>query len=199
MLRWGRVAAAYLLLGVFALVAAVFWRGGVPFVHPEPWLALPPKASHTYSLLLGLAVGASVVMGTRHSVARYAWARELHAALRPFARGLTSPAILWLALLSAAGEELMFRGLLQPSIGIWAQAIIFGLVHQLPGPSRWVWVSWASVMGVVLGGVYQLTGSLIGCIAAHALVNGLNLAYLRSHDPSGRRSLGGLLGEQPNP
>ena len=45
--------------------------------------------------------------------------------------------------------------------------------------------------------LFALTGSLIGPIAAHALINGLNLLYLKSHDPEPqRRSLGGLLGQR---
>ena len=32
----------------------------------------------------------------------------------------------------------------------------------------------------------ELTGSLLGPIAAHALVNGLNLQFLKSHEPAAR-------------
>jgi hypothetical protein len=49
----------------------------------------------------------------------------------------------------------------------------------------------------LLGATFKLTGSLAGPIAAHALVNGLNLRYLKLHDPEPpRRVLGGLLGER---
>jgi membrane protease YdiL (CAAX protease family) len=103
-----------------------------------------------------------------------------------------------MAALSAFGEEMLFRGLLGPAIGVVPQALVFGAAHQISGPSRWVWVAWATLVGLALGGMFQLTGSLIGPIAAHALVNALNLAYLKAHDPAPRRSLGGLLGQQPN-
>jgi hypothetical protein len=54
-------------------------------------------------------------------------------------------------------------------------------------------------MGFALGSIFELTGSLVGPIAAHALINWLNLLYLKSHDPGPpRRSLGGLLGERPS-
>lgn len=197
MIRWGRFAAAYAFLGVISCVVAVVWSHGSPLVHPSPWLYLPGRDAHVYSLLVGLAFGALVVMGTRWCVGRFGWARRLHGELRPFARGISVTGIAVLALLSAAGEELLFRGLLQPWIGLVGQALLFGIVHQLPGPSRWVWVSWATLIGLALGALFALTGSLIGPLAAHALINGLNLFYLKSHDPEPqRRSLGGLLGQR---
>ena len=66
------------------------------------------------------------------------------------------------------------------------QALLFGLVHQLPGPSRWVWAGWAFGVGLVLGIIFQLTGSLLGPLAAHALVNGVNLTFLKHYDPAPR-------------
>ena len=133
-----------------------------------------------------------------HSASRscwMSWARALHRQLRPIAASISLPGIAVLAVLSAVGEELFFRGLLQPWIGLVPQALLFGLAHQLPGVSRWVWVAWATLVGLALGAMFQLTGSLAGPLAAHALINGLNLAYLKRYDPEPqRRSLGGLLG-----
>jgi membrane protease YdiL (CAAX protease family) len=184
-------------MGTTAIVIAVVWRDGWPFSHPMPWLWLEPSASHTYSAMLGVALGGLVVMLTRPMVARLAWARALHVELRPFARGITTTGIIVLALLSALGEELLFRGLLHPWLGLLPQALIFGLVHQLPGKSRWVWVTWATLMGLALGAMFELTGSLLGPIAAHALINGFNLQYLKTHDPEPRpKPLGGLLGQR---
>jgi hypothetical protein len=60
-----------------------------------------------------------------------------------------------------------------------------------------VWVAWATVTGLLLGAVFHLSGSLVGPMVAHALINGLNLDFMRRHDPqSPRRSLGGLLGQR---
>lgn len=197
MLRWG--AAAYALLGVLALVVADLWRNGSAFVHPEPWLSLDPAARHVYSALLGVAFGALVVACTRGAVARFGWAKGLHAALRPFARGMSPSTIVVLAGLSSFGEEMLFRGLLGPAIGVIPQALLFGVAHQITGPSRWVWVAWATVVGLALGAIFQLTGSLLGPLLAHALVNALNLAYLKSHDPAPQHGLGGLFRRERYP
>ena len=91
-----------------------------------------------------------------------------------------------------------FAAYLQPWVGLWLQAAAFGIVHaQLRGPSRWAWISWATIMGLAFGATFQLTGSLAGPIAAHALINCLNLSYLKSHDPEPRRrALGGLLSQR---
>ena len=192
--RWGWIALAYALVGAFAAAITVVWRGASPLVHSDGWLGLDLVTAHVYSLSAGLTFGALLVLMTRVSVHYFEWARQLHRALRPFCHGLSLPAVVLLALLSACGEELLFRGLLQPLMGLVPQAVVFGLLHYLPGPSRWVWVGWATAVGVALGGLFAASGSLLGPIAAHALVNGLNLAFLRSHDPAPRRSLGGLLG-----
>ena len=166
-------------------------------MHPEPWLALSSASSHSYSLALGLAVGTLVVVMTRAFVTRFAWAQRLHSELRPLASGLSTTGIVALALLSALGEELLFRGLLAPWLGLLPQALLFGLAHQIRGPSRWIWIGWASLIGLALGSIFQLSGSLLGPIAAHALINGLNLAYLKTHNPEPqRRALGGLLGQR---
>jgi hypothetical protein len=190
---WQRIAVGYALLGTLAAAIAVALRNGSPFAHPSPWLALDLPTREGASLLLGVAFAAFVVATTRIAVARFAWARRLHNDLRPVARSLSPAGIVVLAVASSLGEELLFRGLLAPLVGVVPQAIVFGLLHQMRGASRWVWIAWATAVGLSLGAMFALTGSLAGPLAAHALVNGYNLAFLRAHDPDdGRRRVGGL-------
>jgi membrane protease YdiL (CAAX protease family) len=199
MLRWG--AAAYALLSLILLAISWWWLERLPFTHPDPWLSLAPGLAHAYSLLLGMAYAGAIVVGSRFSVSRFRWARRLHREFRPVAKQLSPTAIVWLSLLSALGEELAFRGMLQPAIGLPLQALLFGLVHQMPGPSRWIWSGWATLVGFGLGVIFELTGSLAGPVVAHAIVNGLNLSYLKHHDLARpEHSLGGLLRRQaPDP
>ena len=188
MIRWGRIAAAYAALCLVALALA--WPHGSPLRYPQGE-SLPGSVLHLlgggsgdwWSLGLGIAFGTAVVLTSHFTVRRYTWARRLHLELQPFARGLSPVAVIVLALLSAAGEELLFRRLLQPWMGLWPQALLFGLVHQLPGRSRWVWVAWAFAVGLALGALFEATGSLLGPLAAHALVNGVNLSFLKRYDP----------------
>jgi uncharacterized protein len=135
------------------------------------------------SAVLGLSLALGVIVMTRVAVARFDWARRLHSDLRPVALDLSLGQILLLAGLSSLGEELLFRGLLTPLIGVAPSAILFGLAHQIRGPSRWVWAGWAMGVGLGMGVIFALTGSLVGPLLAHAVVNAVNLSYLRDHDP----------------
>ncbi|HEX6277444.1 MAG TPA: type II CAAX endopeptidase family protein [Polyangiaceae bacterium] len=196
MRRWGRFAVAYAGMALVAVLIAMATRGRPPVSLEDPWLPLGSPRDLLYSVALGTTLGTLLAVGTRYSVPRFAWAKNLHLELRPFARDVSTPGIVMLAITSSLGEELLFRGLLQPWLGLWLQALLFGVLHQMAGPSRWVWASWATLVGLLFGGIFALTGSLAGPIAAHALVNGLNLSYLKNHDPGPRRGLGGLLAER---
>jgi len=197
MLRWSLLAAAYASMAALALLVSEFWFDRPAWVHPEPWFELPKSVAHVYSAALGVALGGLVVVITRRLVERVAWAQELARALKPFARDLTGTGIVVIALLSSVGEEFLFRGLLEPWLGVWLQAVLFGLLHQMRGPSRWAWAVWAGIVGLLFGMVFVATGSIVGPIVAHAVINGFNLNYLQSHDPEPpRRGLGGLLGQR---
>ncbi len=80
-----------------------------------------------------------------------------------------------LALASGPAEEIFFRGAMQPVFGLAATSLLFGLVHCGPGRRYLVWTAFAVVMGFLLGGILELTGSLLGPILVHTAVNGVNL------------------------
>jgi len=201
MRRWGFLSILYGASAVaLALLGSTVMERS-PFALREPWLLLEPGlVRESFSVLLGLSVGAAVVMITRLSVRRFAFAARLHTDLRVLSHGMTPLEVVSLALTSSFGEELLFRGLLQPELGVLGQAVLFGLLHQMGGRSRWTWMSWATLMGLVLGAMAQLTGSLVGPLVAHALVNGLNLMFLRDHDAEPKpQRLGGLLSNSRTP
>ncbi len=158
------------------------------------WLGTGGAAAALVSVGLGLLLGTATVLSTRIMVRRAAWARALHAALRPAVHGAGDAGLVGVALASAIAEELLFRGLLVPVAGVVGSAVVFGALHQIRGRGRWGWMAWATVMGLLLGGLFAATGSLIGPVVAHALVNAANLRFLRDNDPDARRRpLGGLL------
>lgn len=176
-----RVAGGYAMLAAAGLAGAVLSRGELPLLHPSPWL---PLAEAGYSPhLVGLAAGAflalALIASTRFASARFVWARRLERDLAPLCRELDGGRVAVLALLSGVGEEVFFRGLLATLLGVVASSALFGLAHQLPGRSRWVWVAWATVAGLLFALVYRGTGSLVAPIVAHVLVNFVNLLQLR--------------------
>jgi membrane protease YdiL (CAAX protease family) len=179
-----RAVVGYAVLAILAIGLAFALRDGVPWVHPEPWLVAPLGVALASSTMLGLTAALVIIGFTRVAVRRFTWARRLHAELRPVASDLTDGQILLVAGLSGLGEEVFFRGLLAPVAGVVVSAVVFGLVHQMKmrGPSRWVWTGWAIVVGLMLGSLFALTGSLVGPLLAHAVVNAANLTYLRDHD-----------------
>jgi membrane protease YdiL (CAAX protease family) len=188
------VAGGYAAVTI-AIVALSWWAGWSPFVATDSWLGTSGIAAALVSAGLGAVVAAITLAATRAMVRRTGWARALHADLRPAVRDSSDSALVVVALASGIGEEILFRGLLVPAIGIVASSLVFGVVHQVRGPARWGWMVWATVMGVAFAVVFRVTGSLVGPMLAHVAINAVNLRLLRDVDPapSRLRRLGGLL------
>jgi hypothetical protein len=186
------VLAAYVAVGVVA--AALSLALDRDPLSCDGWLGTRGSAALLLSLGVGVCVAAVTIAATRVMVRRAAWARALHAALRPTVHRAGDGWLLAIAVASAAGEELLFRGLMVPIFGVLVSALVFGGLHQIRGPARWGWMAWATLMGVVFGALFAATGSLAGPIAAHVAINAANLRFLRDNDPAPRpRALGGLL------
>lgn len=132
-----------------------------------PWLAA----------LIGAAAGLAVV-GLTHlgrNVRAFArMNREFGTVLGPLSTGT----IALLALTSSIGEELLFRGALQPALGFWPTAILFGVLHGGGAPRLFVWTLFAFVTGLMLGALAIETGSLLAPILAHLTINYWNLHAL---------------------
>jgi membrane protease YdiL (CAAX protease family) len=192
------VVATY--AGVGAAAAVISLALGFDPLSCDGWLGMRGAAAALSSVGMGVCIGAATVAATRAMVRRAAWARALHAALRPAIHGAGDGTLLALAGASAVGEELLFRGLLVPLVGVVVASIVFGALHQVRGQARWWWMGWATAMGLLFAVVYRATGSLLGPITAHAAINAANLRYLRDNDPSPRRRpLGGLLSGSSSP
>jgi membrane protease YdiL (CAAX protease family) len=198
-----RTTIAYALL---ALSAALVGRlaGHQDLLTTEPWLPIAPTYRAGVSVGLGMIV-ACVTLWLTEVAHRRSWrVRALHESLRPAVHGASDGMLSGMAIASGVGEELFFRGALLPLVGVVGSSAAFGLVHQVRGEGRWVWVAWAAAMGLVLGLIFRGTGHLGGCVVAHVVVNAVNLRRLRNVDPRRvRRTLGGLLvaraGAAPGP
>jgi uncharacterized protein len=195
--RWARwrepatMVGAYVGAGTFA-VAASLGAGRDP-LWCTGWLGTRGAAACLLSLGLGVLAGAATIVATHAMVGRFRWARELCVALRPPSHHGSDATLAAVALASAGGEELLFRGLLVPAIGVVASSVVFGALHQVRGPARWGWMAWATIMGLVFATVFVATGSLAGPLVAHAAINHANLRFLRTSRPAAPRALGGLL------
>ncbi|HOG45049.1 MAG TPA: type II CAAX endopeptidase family protein [Anaerolineae bacterium] len=94
---------------------------------------------------------------------------ELDRATLELYRGIDTPlAAALVALASGTAEELLFRGALQPRLGLVLTALTFGVLHLQYG------VTWAllsiGVIGLVLG-LYRQRLNTTACILVHATYN----------------------------
>jgi len=191
-----------LVVAAYAIVAAVGLGIGALRGEPNVFVCASYRlgegalSSHLASLAGGLGLALTIIAATRYLVRTTAWASALHEDLRPMARALGEGAIVPVALASSVGEEVLFRGALVPWVGVIVSSVLFGLLHQMRGRSRLSWVLFATVVGLLFGGLFRATGSLLGPIVAHALINGANLRFLITYAPETakrRGAMGGLL------
>ena len=148
------------------------------FVQPPGTLLVPALDTLLAGCALALALAAAVVGLTRLATRRTDWGRQLRGVFQEVLAGLDSRQILLLALGSALGEEIMFRGVLHPRLGLWVTALMFGAMHLSPRRALWPWTVFALVMGVVLGLLTDYSGTLWPAIVLHFAVNYFNLHQL---------------------
>ena len=129
--------------------------------------------------LLGAGAGLAVVLLT-WATRNLKLVRRLNAELSPLLAGLRSGDIAVLAVTSAVGEELMFRGALQPLLGFWPTVVVFGLAHGGTNRRLALWVVFAALAGILLGWLTVYTGSLLAPVICHLTVNFWNLHAMAS-------------------
>lgn len=95
---------------------------------------------------------------------------------------------LLMSVAAGVGEELCFRGWLQPLIGWLPAALAFGAAH-VAGARMLAFGVWATAMGLVLGGLATFTGGLLAPMTAHVCYDVLAFHYLGG--VARRRDVGG--------
>ncbi|MEK7487070.1 MAG: type II CAAX endopeptidase family protein [Planctomycetota bacterium] len=88
--------------------------------------------------------------------------------------------VFWIAFWSSLAEELTFRGVLQPSWGIFWTSLAFGCCHFPANRLLIPWTLFAILAGVGLGYLQEYTQNLWAPISAHFTINFLNLYFLQS-------------------
>lgn len=109
--------------------------------------------------------------------------------LAPLFAPLGPRAAVVVGLSAGLGEELLFRGLLQPLIGLPLASLTFGLAH-VAGRGMAAFGVWATLMGALLGGLALVTGGLIAPIIAHGVYDALALTYIRKTAPGAMEAPG---------
>jgi membrane protease YdiL (CAAX protease family) len=122
-------------------------------------------------VLVGAALWITIPLLLRSASMRRVWTEVL----LPFSRTLGPRDVAVIALLSGFTEELFFRGVLLPEIGLVPSSLLFGALHAL----CLVYFLWAALIGAALGALALTSGSLVTAIAAHATYNLGALLLLR--------------------
>ncbi len=163
------------ILGVMAITALIL------LIIAKVWQKLGsvqilPLQLDLKTLILGLIVALGITICS--AIIYRIWPsyrRSANYYLELVIKPLMWPDIIWLGLLPGLSEELLFRGVMLPAIGLNMLGLIvsslaFGVLH-LSGENQWSYVVWATIIGGILGYIAIITGNLAIPIIAHILTN----------------------------
>lgn len=101
---------------------------------------------------------------------------------------LSSRQMAMVSIAAGVGEEVFFRGWLQPAVGWVPASLVFGAAH-VAGARMFALGLWATGMGLALGAVAWLTGGVLASTIAHACYDLAAFHYLadvaRQQSPEG--------------
>lgn len=161
------------------------------------WSLAPPVRTPAWplgpSLAAGVAVGVLVLAAGEAAtrfVPSFAYvARRTERALVRLAP--SSPTAAALAVATSAGEEILFRGMLLPTLGLVPQALLFGLLHPA-GRRGWSYPVFTALAGLAFGALVEASGRLTPAVLAHGVVNAVGLLRgARAARRARRRARGG--------
>lgn len=161
----------------FVKQAAVFY--GALLVAAALWNGLrgrdlaPPGDSISLSVLLGILAAAVTVSAGLLVYRAVPTLRRLADELAPMlVDGSSRSDLVLLSIFSGIGEEVFFRGAVQPEFGIVIASLAFGLLHVGPDRRFLIWTVWAVAAGFLFGALFAFTGGIIAPVIAHTLHNG---------------------------
>ncbi|MEQ8789562.1 MAG: CPBP family intramembrane glutamic endopeptidase [Pirellulaceae bacterium] len=177
----GLILLALVLGWLFSVDPVATMRGGVGHLAVQGWAALWGVAATGPMLVLLLAADRYPVGPLR------GLKQAVDDSILPLFEGTELAALAILSLLAGVGEEMLFRGFLQPAIAGWTgetpwsvavgvgvSALVFGLCHAI---TRTYFLA-ATLIGVYFGLLLLWTDSLLAPIVAHALYDFVALAYM---------------------
>lgn len=161
------------LLGALMVAAGTAWALLAGQDGPGAWF---PREHWLADLLLGALLGAGF--------AAVAWGlfgriRALRRIERRLVALLDMPALrphhaLIFGLLAGVPEEILFRGALQPTLGLLVTSLVFGALHAV----TLAYFVYAGVAGMLLGALALWRGALWAPIAAHTVIDVIMFALL---------------------
>jgi uncharacterized protein len=166
------------IAGEGIMLAAAFawsWVSGLPL----------PLGDPIAGVVWGIAA-AGLLAGVNLGLLRAGWSRwpgdslrhVCRIIVRPLFEHVTAWQIVVVSVLAGMAEELLFRGVLQPLIGLPLASLVFGAVH-VGGRGFVGYGAWAACIGALFGWLMVETEGLLAPIVAHAVYDAFALAYVR--------------------
>ncbi len=157
------------ITAVFLLAIAKIWQklGAIQLLSIQ-------FSSQALLWSLGLALGITIASSLIYRL----WPAYRHSAdfyLELVIKPLMWTDLIWLGLLPGLSEELLFRGVMLPALGlnifaVLVSSLLFGVLH-LSGAGQWPYVVWATIVGFALGYCALITGNLLVPVIAHIITN----------------------------
>ncbi|MFN4279255.1 CPBP family intramembrane glutamic endopeptidase [Thermosynechococcus sp.] len=160
-------------------LTAILW-----LILARVWLLTPfsggllPLRWEGRTVVLGIALCLGITgMGT---ILYHLWPAYRHASdtyLKLVLSPLLWPDLFWIGILPGLSEELLFRGVLLPSLGLdWTgiigSSVCFGILHA-GSRQQWPYAVWATVVGGLFAYSAVATNNLLLAIVAHTCTNWL--------------------------
>jgi membrane protease YdiL (CAAX protease family) len=154
----------------FLLLLALTW---IYFQKKLRWILFIrlDEEKFAFDLVIGLGAAAFIIGLSLFSARNFPWAQLLEDELSKVLVPLHVWEIAAIALLSGVVEETLFRGAIQPVIGLIPTSILFGLAHLVPRKAFVPWSVYATFAGFLLGSLLELTHNLFPVILAHTVIN----------------------------
>ncbi len=171
------------LLGALMVAIGVGWALLAGDEGPGVWF---PRERWLADLLLGALVGAGFAAAAWGLFGRVPALRRIErrlvalldmAALRPH------HAVIF-GLLAGVPEEILFRGALQPTLGLLVTSLVFGALHAV----TLAYFVYAGVAGMLLGALALWRDALWAPIAAHTVIDVIMFALLIRRWRTGTRA-----------
>lgn len=178
--KFSLVQMSLVFYGVLLAVAAAWsaWIGDALMYAHAPVEGVGTLGDLAADLGVGMGAGLGVIALSRAFTQRTRWGSALADALAAVIGRPSVRECVVLAAASGVAEEALFRGALQPQVGLYAASLIFGLAHFAPSRDLWPWSVFAAATGLLMGILFEWTGNLVAPVIAHVLINAVNLRLL---------------------
>lgn len=167
---------------VFVLISFL-----ISFVRGRPFLGLfssetPLPRQFAIGLLVGVFYSTVLAFVILH-VPRFATALPwIHSLVGNLAASMAVAIVV--AVAAGIGEEVLFRGTLQPILGLWGSTILFTLIHgahllsQRVSVNGLLYLEFVFASSLILGALYSRVG-LMAAVWAHASIDAVLLLAIR--------------------